>query len=105
MPEPLKDAKRDISRHNKAQHDLANRVALYLNGIDLAIYNNRADAALPEALSVHSISFAYHSGKIENENVTYHDTREIFEHDGVTSYTGDLRTLYEIRNAKVQLHR
>lgn len=32
--------------------------------------------------------------------VTYHDTREIFEHDGVTSYTGDLRTLFEIRNAK-----
>lgn len=44
--------------------------------------------------------FAYHSGKIENENVTYHETREIFEHDGVTAYTGDLRTLFEIRNAK-----
>ena len=27
-------------------------------------------------------------------------TREVFEHDGVTSYTGDLRTLFEIRNAK-----
>ena len=39
-------------------------------------------------------------GKIENEKITYHDTREIFEHDGVTSYTGDLRTLFEIRNAK-----
>ena len=25
---------------------------------------------------------------------------KIFEHDGVTSYTGDLRTLFEIRNAK-----
>lgn len=58
------------------------------------------DAQLAEALNVHSIAFAYHSGKLENENVTYHDTREIFEHDGVTSYTGDLRTLFEIRNAK-----
>ena len=58
------------------------------------------DAELAEALNRHSISFAYHSGKIENENITYHDTREIFEHDGVTSYTGDLRTLFEIRNAK-----
>lgn len=58
------------------------------------------DAELAEALNGHSISFAYHSGRIENENVTYHDTREIFEHDGVTSYTGDLRTLFEIRNAK-----
>lgn len=58
------------------------------------------DAQLAEALNGHSIAFAYHSGRIENENITYHDTREIFEHDGVTSYTGDLRTLFEIRNAK-----
>ena len=27
----------------------------------------------------------------------------MFEHDGVTSYTGDLRTLFEIRNAKVAM--
>lgn len=58
------------------------------------------DAELAEALNGHSIAFAYHSGRIENENITYHDTREIFDHDGVTSYTGDLRTLFEIRNAK-----
>ena len=58
------------------------------------------DAQLAEALNGHSIAFAYHSGKIENERITYHDTREIFDHDGVTSYTGDLRTLFEIRNAK-----
>ena len=62
--------------------------------------NITTDAELAEALNSHSIAFAYHSGKIENENITYHDTREIFEHDGVTSYTGDLRTLFEIRNAK-----
>ena len=55
---------------------------------------------MAEALNGHSIAFAYHSGKIENSNITYNDTREIFEHDGVTSYTGDLRTLFEIRNAK-----
>ena len=58
------------------------------------------DAQSAEALNGHSIIFAYHSGKIENENITYHDTREIVEHDGVTAYTGDLRTLFEIRNAK-----
>lgn len=58
------------------------------------------DADLAEALNGHSIMFAYHSGKIENDRITYHDTREIFEHDGVTSYTGDLRTLFEIRSAK-----
>ncbi len=57
-------------------------------------------AELAEALNGHSIAFAYHSGKIENAQITYNDTREVFEHDGVTSYTGDLRTLFEIRNAK-----
>ena len=58
------------------------------------------DADLSEVLNGHSILFAYHSGKIENDLVTYHDTREIFERDGVTSYTGDLRTLFELSNAK-----
>lgn len=58
------------------------------------------DAELAEALNGHSIAFAYHSGRIENERITYNDTREIFDHDGVTSYTGDLRTLFEIRNAR-----
>ena len=60
----------------------------------------KTDAELAEALNGSSISFAYHSGNLENEHITYNDTREIFEHDGVTSYTGDLRTLFEIRNAK-----
>ncbi len=59
-----------------------------------------SDAELSEALNGQSISFAYHSGKIENDRITYHDIREIFEHDGVTSYTGDLRTLFEIRNSR-----
>ncbi|MBR3596240.1 MAG: Fic family protein [Clostridia bacterium] len=62
--------------------------------------NISTDAELAEALNGHSIAFAYNSGKIENNKVTYNDTREIFEHDGVTSYTGDLRTLFEIRNSK-----
>lgn len=69
----------------------------------VAIWQKRnisTDAELAEALNGHSVSFAYHSGRIENDRITYHDTREIFEHDGVTSYTGDLRTLFEIRNAK-----
>lgn len=62
--------------------------------------NITTDAELAEALNAFSIAFAYHSVKIENGNITYNDTREIFEHDGVTAYTGDLRTLFEIRNAK-----
>lgn len=58
------------------------------------------DAELAEAMNGHCIAFAYHSGKLENELVTFNDTREIFEHDCVSSYTGDLRTLFEISNAK-----
>ena len=46
------------------------------------------------------INFAYHSGKIENDNITYNDTRDIFERDTLSNYTGDLRTIFEIRNAK-----
>lgn len=46
------------------------------------------------------ILFAYHSGKIENETITLHDTREIFENGTVINYTGDLRTLFEIKNQK-----
>ena len=46
------------------------------------------------------ILFAYHSGKIENETITLHDTREIFENGTVINYTGDLRTLFEIQNQK-----
>ena len=55
---------------------------------------------LETAINGKIISLAYHSGKLENEAITYNDTREIFEHDRVVSYTGDLRTLFEIRNAK-----
>ncbi len=46
------------------------------------------------------IVFAYNSDKIENEKVTLHDTREIFENGKVVGYTGDVRTLFEIRNQK-----
>ena len=46
------------------------------------------------------ILFAYHSGKIENETITLHDTREIFENGSVVNYTVDLRTLFEIKNQK-----
>ncbi len=63
--------------------------------------NIKTSAELAEALNGHSITFAYNSGNLENQNVTYHDTKEIFEHDEVSSYTGDLRTLFEIHNAKI----
>ena len=58
----------------------------------------RAD--LETILNGQIINFAYHSGKIENDNITYNDTRDIFERDTLSNYTGDLRTIFEIRNAK-----
>ena len=53
-----------------------------------------------EKLFDFKIMFAYHSGKIENNNISYHDTRDIFDAGRVVSYTGDLKTLYEIQNQK-----
>jgi len=47
------------------------------------------------------ILFAYNSGKIENNEITYHDTREIFENGRALNFTGDLRTLFEISNQKL----
>ena len=42
---------------------------------------------LASVLEGYRVRFAYHSGTIENPELTYHDTREIFDHDGVTSKT------------------
>ena len=47
------------------------------------------------------ILFAYHSGKIENADITYHDTREIFENGRALNFTGDPRTLFELGNQKL----
>lgn len=55
---------------------------------------------LKTVLSNFSILFAYHSGAIENAEITYHNTREIFENGKVINFTGNLSTLYEIENQK-----
>ncbi|MEI6602517.1 MAG: Fic family protein [Clostridia bacterium] len=47
------------------------------------------------------VLFAYHSGKIENENITYHDTREIFENGQVLGFSGNPRALFEQQNQKI----
>ncbi len=46
------------------------------------------------------ILFAYNSGVIENDKITFHDTREIFDKGKVINFTGDLKTLFEINNQK-----
>lgn len=52
-------------------------------------------------LSNFRIVFAYNSGAIENPEITYHNTREIFENGKVVNFSGNLRTLYEIENQKM----
>ena len=47
------------------------------------------------------VLFAYHSGKIENPEISYHDTREIFENGRVVNFTGSPRTIFEQRNQKL----
>ena len=55
---------------------------------------------LAATLTDYRVYFAYNSGKIENANITYHDTRELFENGRAVGYTGDVRTLFEIQNQK-----
>lgn len=57
--------------------------------------------ALDKYLDSFRILFAFHSGKIENEEINYHDTREIFENSRVVSYTGSPRALFEQQNQKL----
>ena len=67
----------------------------------LSIWRSRhikTSAELATEMNGNRVSLIYNSGKIENDRITYHDTREIFDHGGVTSYTGDVRTLFEIQN-------
>lgn len=53
------------------------------------------------ALDNFRISFAYNSGKIENDKITYHDTREIFCNGAVSSFSGDPKALFEQQNQKL----
>lgn len=55
---------------------------------------------LENVLDNFRILFAYNSGAIENAEITYNDTREIFENGKVISFTGNLRTIFEISNQK-----
>ena len=64
-------------------------------------YKIACEEDLDKYLDNFRILFAYHSGKIENEAITYHDTREIFEDGHVTGYTGDPRALFEQQNQKL----
>lgn len=55
---------------------------------------------LEEVLNNFRVVFAYNSGVIENPEIDYHNTRDIFEDGKVTNFSGNLKTLYEIQNQK-----
>lgn len=57
-------------------------------------------SALEVALDGYRVRFAYHSGTIENPELTYHDTRDVFEDGRARGFSGDPRTLFEIQNLK-----
>lgn len=44
------------------------------------------------------ILFAYNSNHIEMPEVTYHDTREVFENGKVTNFKDDIKNLFVIQN-------
>jgi len=64
-------------------------------------YDVKTEADIDVRLHSFRILFAYHSGKIENDRISYHDTREIFENGRILNYTGDTRTLFGQENQKL----
>lgn len=77
----------------------------FMNGYDQAVkkwqaWKVQTTADLALRLADFSVLFAYHSGKIENDEISYQDTREIFENGKAAGYTGSTRTLLEQQNQK-----
>lgn len=64
-------------------------------------YAIRTEADIDLRLDSFRVLFAYHSGKIENPEISYHDTREIFENGRVVNFTGSPRAIFEQRNQKL----
>lgn len=60
----------------------------------------RTGEGLIRAIGEQGVLNAYHSGRIENPAITFENTKEIFLNDSVSNYTGDIKTLFEIRNAR-----
>jgi len=63
-------------------------------------YDIKTTADLDLRLNSFRVQFAYNSAKIENPEVTYHATREIFEDAIVKTFKGSPDTLTEISNQR-----
>ena len=55
---------------------------------------------LDQQLSNFRITFAYNSGTIENPQITYHATREVFENGKVINFCGDTQTILKLKIKK-----
>jgi Fic family protein len=64
-------------------------------------WNVRTEADIDLRLDNFRILFAYNSGKIENDAITYHDTRESFENGRELNYTGTPRAIFELENGRL----
>ncbi|KLU60923.1 adenosine monophosphate-protein transferase SoFic [Peptococcaceae bacterium CEB3] len=64
-------------------------------------YRIVSPADLDKYLDSFRVLFAFHSGKIENDEITWYDTREIFENGKVINFTGTPRALFEQHNQKI----
>jgi Fic family protein len=64
-------------------------------------YRVTTEADIDTYLDNFRVLFAYNSAKIENDEVTYHDTREIFENGRAVNYTGSPRALFELHNQRL----
>lgn len=74
----------------------------YKRAVDLwQNWHVQSPADVDQRLDSFRVLFAYHSGKIENDEITYNDTREIFENGKIVSYTGSPRTIFEQQNQKL----
>ena len=60
----------------------------------------RTASDLDAVVNGQAVTLAYNTTKLELADVTFHDTREIFEHGRVTGFTGDVTTLFALQNAK-----
>lgn len=47
--------------------------------------------------------FCYHSAKVERADLTYAEALEVYNHDTVTNYTGDIRSLISVLNQRSAL--
>ena len=63
-------------------------------------YNIKTVSELDMRLDSFRVLFAFNSGKLESDEVTYEDTREVFSDDKVSSFVGSPSTLTKISNQR-----